>query len=334
MKKKYQNIFFLFGIVVLVFMAYNLDFAMLWTNIRHAGYWFIAVLALWLLLYLGNTLSWYLIIQSGAPKERIQKVSFAWLYKITVSAFALNYATPGGLMGGEPYRIMELSPKIGTERATSSVLLFVMTHIFCHFLFWLLCLILFLFTQPLHLFSGVITLLTACILSLGIWFFMHGYRKGMAVSAMQLCNKIPLIKRYTIPFVAKHQSRLETIDRQIAALHHQNRKTFLAVVCLETLGRIGSALEVMFILLVLMPQVNFLHCMLIIAYTSLVANILFFMPLQLVGREGGFILSATQMGFTASTGVFVALIIRVRELIWTATGLLLIKLNKAKQKDT
>ena len=74
--------------------------------------------------------------------------------------------------------------------------------------------------------------------------------------------------------------------------------------------------------------------MLIIAYTSLVANILFFMPLQLVGREGGFILSATQMGFTASTGVFVALIIRVRELIWTATGLLLIKLNKAKQKDT
>ncbi len=55
---------------------------------------------------------------------------------------------------------------------------------------------------------------------------------------------------------------------------------------------------------------------------------LFFMPLQLGGREGGFLMSVTGLGLSASAGVFVALLVRIRELIWTAVGLLLIKLER------
>ena len=101
MSKKYQNGFFIFGIAVLAIMVAQLNFAEVCTAVSHAGYWFAAVLALWALLYIFNTAAWYVIIQAGG---RV-KVPRAWLYKITVSGFALNYATPGGLMGGEPYRI-------------------------------------------------------------------------------------------------------------------------------------------------------------------------------------------------------------------------------------
>ena len=98
MKKKYQNGFFLFGIAVLVVMVSQLDFAQVSAGVQRAGYWFAAVVALWFFLYIFNTSAWYIIIRSQTEK----KVPFWWIYKLTVSGFALNYATPGGLMGGEP----------------------------------------------------------------------------------------------------------------------------------------------------------------------------------------------------------------------------------------
>ena len=51
MNKKFQNIFFTFGLVVLCIMVYNLDFADAWQKIQHAGYWFFAVVVLWVFLY-------------------------------------------------------------------------------------------------------------------------------------------------------------------------------------------------------------------------------------------------------------------------------------------
>lgn len=355
MNKKYQNGFFVFGLLILILMLTQLNYDEVWTGLRHTGYWFFAVVFIWAVLYVFNTLTWYIIINSQdsslsagtastgeqAPegenakgkdeKNKTLAVSFWWLYKVTISGFALNYATPGGLMGGEPYRIMELSPMIGTERASSSVILYVMTHIFSHFCFWLLAVGLFVLTQPVHLYLGILLLLITAFCIAGIWFFIKGYRKGLTLRLMNLMKHCPGAKRWTRRFIEKHGSQLDTIDKQIASLHNQNPKTFISAVLIELGVRVASALEIFFILLVIMPSANYIQCILILAFTSLFANMLFFMPLQLGGREGGFIMSVNGLGMSASAGIFVALIVRIRELIWTAIGLLLIKIERKKK---
>lgn len=338
MKKKYQNGFFLFGIIVLGIMLTQLDFKEAWSGLCHAGYWFLAVVVLWAFLYILNTAAWYIIINSqtreksatddGTTHTDDGKISFLWLYKVTVSGFALNYATPGGLMGGEPYRIMSLSPKIGAERASSSVILYVMTHIFSHFWFWLLSIFLFLFLHPVNMLVGIMLGITGVACLAAIWFFISGYRKGLAVRSLNLLKHVPFIKGRIRQFFEKRRTQLDTIDQQIAALHSQAPKTFISALALELGCRVCSALEVFFILLVLMPEVSFPDCVLILAFTSLFANILFFMPLQLGGREGGFLMSVTGLGLTTSAAVFVALIVRIRELVWTGIGLLLIKFDR------
>ena len=286
-------------------MVTQLDFTQVWNGLCHAGYWSVAVIAIWAFLYIFNTFSWYIIINAGGRT----KVSFWWLYKITISGFALNYATPGGLMGGEPYRIMSLSPIIGTERASSSVILFAMTHIFSHFWFWTISIILYLVLYPVGTFMATLLGAISIFCLLGLWFFIAG-------------------------FVTRHQQQLDTIDSQIASLHKQNTRTFVTAVLSELTCRICSAAEIYFVLRVLMPQANYADCILILAFTSLFANLLFFIPLQLGGREGGFLMSVAGLGMKASDGAFVALIIRLRELIWTGIGLLLIKAGKSGPRNS
>ena len=324
MKKKYQNGFFIFGLTVLVIMVSQLDFHQVWQGINRAGYWFLAVILLWFVLYIFNTSAWWIIIRSLSR----EKISFWWLYKVTVSGFALNYATPGGMMGGEPYRVMSLAPKIGTEKASASVILYAMTHIFSHFWFWLLSVVLYLLTQQLSIPMTIMLLAITAFCTLAIWFFIKGYKKGIAVRCMNMLSHFPMIKKKAQHFIERHEEQLASIDQNIAVLHGQNRKTFVTAVVLELACRVLSALEIYFILLVIMPSVNYIACILILAFTSLFANMLFFLPLQLGGREGGFLMSAKGLAMTLDAGIFVALLVRLRELIWTAIGLALIKFDK------
>lgn len=318
-------------------LTFDVSFTQLWQHITHAGYWLVAILVLWGVLYLMNAWSWQIIIKGSGDCP----VPFWRIAKVTITGFALNYATPVGLLGGEPYKIMEFTPFIGAQRASSSVVLFAMMHIFSHFWYWVSSIILYLIlaligAAPMTVPMTVILVLMALFCGGGIYLFVKGYKNGMVRKLFKLIAHIPGLKRWSARYATEHAEDLRKIDEQIASLHSQNKRSFYLSFALEYIGRASQSFEIMFMLILFgagsFDVHTFVNAFVILAFTSLFANLLFFLPLQLGGREGGFAMTISQLGMTNNIGIFVSLMCRVREIFWTAIGLLLMKVGNGKAK--
>ena len=68
------------------------------------------------------------------------------------------------------------------------------------------------------------------------------------------------------------------------------------------------------------------------AFSSLFSNLIFFSPMQLGAREGGLALAVDGLHLTGALGVYTGLITRIRELVWIAIGILLIKVGNKDLK--
>ena len=319
----WRNVAFLFGAAALGFMIYAIGFDTILDNITRTGWWFVAIIGVWGLTYAANTCSWLAIIRSNTDSN----VPFASLYRLTVSGYALNYVTPFGLAGGEPYRIMELRRFMPTEQATSSVILYVMMHVCSHFFFWLTGMILIAWLVPMSpVLSTALTIAVAACLLL-IYLFFRGYRKGVVVKLTRIGERIPFVGKKLRAMSPEARERLELIDRQIKSLHGERTRMFYASLGLEFLSRVISCVEIWLIIIALGYSATYLDAFIVVALSSLFANILFFSPMQLGTREGGICLAFKTIGLEPGLGVSVSLVTRIREMFWILIGVLLMKVG-------
>ncbi|MCF0201815.1 MAG: flippase-like domain-containing protein [Bacteroidaceae bacterium] len=321
-------------------LTFDVSFIELWHHICHAGYWLFPIIGVWGVIYFINALSWQAIIKSNTSEG--EHVSLLRIYRLTITGYALNNVTPVGGLGGEPYRIVELTRHMTKDHASSSVILYAMMHIYSHFWYWFTSVFLYIalwLCGDTLLMNKVVVgcLLTICAFCLlGFYFFSKGYKNGMVVKVLQLIGKIPGLKNWSHRFIAKHQETLDKIDSQIAALHKQDKKAFYTSLLLEYFGRVMQGFEIMFIMLLfgedcgggpLGLTVLFLHCVLIQALTSLLANLIGFLPMQLGVQEGGYVASIAALGLRPEIGIFTSIIARVRQLVWDFIGVTMIRIN-------
>lgn len=258
--------------------------------------------AVWAVGYLLNALSFGQVIGEA-------RLSLWYVLRLTISGYAINYITPFGLLGGEPYRILVLKREVGAERATQSVVLYSMMHVASHFCFWLLSLFVAMATARMGAastepYGGALTFIgLALVFVLLLMLFWRLYRRGIALRFLRRWVDWPLLNPSLLP-----------------------PGRFLRALLLELLSRLVNVVEYWLVMQALgFTQFGYDEALLVVAFSSLLANILFFSPLQMGTREGGILLALQYLlpGDLLPVALTLSFVTRIREFIWIAIGLVL-----------
>ena len=324
----WNKIFFAVGVVGVVAMLMGTDFSGVdWsgTVLRLMPLWLPSLLCLWGVIYVLHSLG-YGIIMGWRGKN----IPFTTLLRVSISGFALNHVTPCGLVGGEFYRIMEMKPKLGTEKAVAATLTFTVMNTFSHVMFWFTGALLYIASGcpgSWVVTAGVILMALAC--GVGIVLFLRYCKRGLVVSLMRLLGKLPLVGGKIVRLLEKKTAQFEEIDRDMEDFYGRHWDFWVTTV-VEYAARLLEAAEFWLIFLALGLDVPFIYCVVALSCASLVGNLLAFIPMQIGTREMGLALAMSWVGLASPLSLTASIMSRIREIIYTAAGTLMLLVHNGE----
>ena len=324
----WNKIFFAVGVVGVVAMLMGTDFSGVdWsgTVLRLMPLWLPSLLCLWGVIYVLHSLG-YGIIMGWRGKN----IPFTTLLRVSISGFALNHVTPCGLVGGEFYRIMEMKPKLGTEKAVAATLTFTVMNTFSHVMFWFTGALLYIASGcpgSWVVTAGVILMALAC--GVGIVLFLRYCKRGLVVSLMRLLGKLPLVGGKIVRLLEKKTAQFEEIDRDMEDFYGRHWD-FWVTTLVEYSARLLEAAEFWLIFLALGLDVPFIYCVVALSCASLVGNLLAFIPMQIGTREMGLALAMSWVGLASPLSLTASIMSRIREIIYTAAGTLMLLVHNGE----
>ena len=320
----------LFGIVSIAVMLLTFDdgYEQIKDNLLHAGLFLPAVIGVWVFIYLCESRAFQLIVNSGKMEKHMH---FRHALKLTISGFAFSCTTPFGL-GGSPYRMMEMSKYVGIPRAMSNVVLYSMMQILSQFLLWTTGVVVFIvvYFERMNAALWSLSILFLVIFVAALCVFDYGYRHGLIEKLYCLIVlRIPFVKKRLRRFYDHQKDAMKEIDRHTADLRSEPH-AFWGSLLYEYLSRIIHSFEYFFILIAFGLNIDFTDALLILAFSSLIGNVLFFFPMQLGAREGGVALIVDFLGISSGgVGIFASFYTRIREIFWMCVGVSLVKVGNA-----
>jgi uncharacterized protein (TIRG00374 family) len=319
--------FFIVGLCVFSYLVYRFGIDQIVSNIERAGWSLVYVVLVWLVIYVLNAAAWTLVLGANG-----KAIAFRRLFMVTVSGFVINYITPVVAIGGEPYKVKALSGAMGAQQSLSAVVLYRMIHLLGHMMLLLtgiLAAVLFL-PLPMPL-DPVLVLIGGAILWLVI-VTLSGHREGVFQRLSKWLAKFRVLRRLSEK-LQRYEDSLPEMDTIITGVYQREPWKFTGALLLEYTSRLLMGVEVYLILGGIGIETTLASALFLYVAYSIVINVLFFVPMNLGAREGGLVLGLQSLALPPLLGVYLGIVMRIREFVWILIGLLFILLTTDKVKS-
>lgn len=320
--QNFERVFGVFGICILCWMIYRLGPHRIASNLHTIGWSFFLMLILKGLRYFSQTVAWKLILGDEG-----KKIKFRELFKAILEGESVNYITITK-MGGEPLKIYALKDKVALAIAASSVIVLK----FCVILgFWLVVSTGFLFILFYSDVTGEIKRNIGMGLVVTTLFLVSAYRLqkfGMFKPLSWILNQFQSKREWLSVQVA----RLTRLDDHILETYRSKpvRVFFAALSC--ALIWVEEIFFIWLTLHFLKMEEHWMIPMLIGTIALLANSFFFFVPWHAGTQEGTMVLAFTLLDLSEPAGLSLAILRRLRELIWVFTGLVFFALESMTAK--
>jgi uncharacterized protein (TIRG00374 family) len=299
------------GAALLVLLVRSIGLAPLAEDLHRFGIGLVVVVAFELLLDACNTLGWRHTLAVNL------RLGFWHLYWVRQAGTAVNQLTPTAMLGGEVVKAMLLRPHLPMTEALASLLAAKVSFAIAQTALVLLGLasILTRLHDAPRLALAVVLGFVATLLGVLGFFLMQrrGMFSALAASAWHLGMRTA--------FVARLRAHGDALDARLATFYRDRPGAFVRSVAWHFTAQLTGLVQLVFILAWLGTPAGLGTCLAIEAFALVIDSALFFVPARIGVQEGGRVLIFTALGLGAATGLAVALIVRLNQLIVAAIGL-------------
>ena len=322
--KTVKLLLLLLGGLLLVFFIWRMGFSDILSNLQTLSWKFLLLVGFASLWDVVCTAAWSMTLfgEAGYPK-------FRSIYCARMAGEAFNVLTPFMNMGGEPVKVYLMRKHVPVEKASASVIIDRTIHTLAGLAFVLIGVGFGIskLVLPLSLKLALCGGLFIFALKLALLLIIQ--QKKPATALLKLLSRF---KKKTDWLEAKKQ-KAALLDASLAQFYQKGKRRFAFAFLLHFTGRILRAGEMWLILHFWGVDVTFGAAWLIAAVTTAINTVSAFIPGSMGISEGGQAFVLANLGLSASLGLSMGIVRRLRLFSWNIVGLALMFIQEKSTKE-
>ena len=311
----------LFGVIVV-----ETGFGDALSRLAQIGWGVGIVLALYLTTFSMDVLTWLMTLKTAPFNARW----YCRLWRIRLIGEAFNMTVPAGGMGGEPVKAVFLKQRygVGYREGAASLLMSKTVNTMALVLF-LATGFFFMLRHPaipeIYVTAGGIGL---AALTTGIFLFFAVQRYQVSSTIAGRLGRWPIFQS-----LVEKLDDIRDVESHFLGFYSRDKVRFAAAMVLGFLSWAIGVLEIYYALDFLGHPVSLTEAWIIEAMTQMVRAGSFFIPASIGVQDGAFVLMCAAITGSPELGVAVAIVRRMREIIWIASGFALASLLHLWPRD-